>query len=442
MLRFSTNTRTDLAIKNIGLSFLIKGGSIIISFILVPLTLGYLNSYEYGVWLTLNSILSWVYVFDIGLGNGLRNKLTEALAREDYELCRTYISTAFFILAILGLGLFGLFSIVQPFLDWYSILNVKKESINGLSTIIYIVFAFIILNFIFKNIGIIFISKQYPAINDLLILIGSLFSLIIIYILTLVTTGSLAWVAYTFSGIPVIIYIISYPITFKRYPNLKPSLKYIDKRYWRSLMELGLKFFLIQISVVIVYTTSNIIISQLFGPEEVTPYNIGFKLFSSVTIVFNLLLIPFWSAITDAISKNDIIWINKVMKKLFKLWGLAVIGTGILVFLSPMIFKIWIGNEVQIPFIFSVLFGIYVCISIGTGIFSTYVNGIGKLRVQLIATLLQAIIFIPFAVWAGKAWGVKGIIISLIFTSGINLVWGPIQCYKLLNGKAYGIWNK
>lgn len=44
--------------------------SIIISLLLVPVTLNYLNSYEYGVWLTLSSILVWINYFDIGLGNG------------------------------------------------------------------------------------------------------------------------------------------------------------------------------------------------------------------------------------------------------------------------------------------------------------------------------------------------------------------------------------
>ena len=43
-----------------------KGGTILISLILVPMTLSYLNPYEYGIWLTLSSTLAWIYTFDIG----------------------------------------------------------------------------------------------------------------------------------------------------------------------------------------------------------------------------------------------------------------------------------------------------------------------------------------------------------------------------------------
>ena len=89
MLSFKTffkgDQRSIKAKKNIIASFLIRGIDALIYLLLVPITLGYLNPYEYGVWLTLNSILVWFNSFDIGLGNGLRNKLTIALAENDLK---------------------------------------------------------------------------------------------------------------------------------------------------------------------------------------------------------------------------------------------------------------------------------------------------------------------------------------------------------------------
>jgi O-antigen/teichoic acid export membrane protein len=74
------NVRSVKAKKNIIASFGIKGISIIIGFIFVPLLIDYLGTFEYGIWITLGSIVGWINYFDIGLGNGLRNKFTEALA--------------------------------------------------------------------------------------------------------------------------------------------------------------------------------------------------------------------------------------------------------------------------------------------------------------------------------------------------------------------------
>ena len=92
---FSGNTRTIKVKQNILVSFLVKCCSIIISLLLVPLTLNYLNSYEYGIWLTLSSILIWVNYFDMGLANGLRNKLAEALAIGDIQKGRIYVKCRF-----------------------------------------------------------------------------------------------------------------------------------------------------------------------------------------------------------------------------------------------------------------------------------------------------------------------------------------------------------
>ena len=67
---FKGNQRSVMAKKNVLASMLIKGADVVIYLLLVPLTLGYLNAYEYGIWLTLSSILTWINSFDIGLGNG------------------------------------------------------------------------------------------------------------------------------------------------------------------------------------------------------------------------------------------------------------------------------------------------------------------------------------------------------------------------------------
>ena len=86
---------------NIAGSILIKGWNCIVQLLLVPITLNCLNQYEYGIWLTINSILLWIDQFDIGLGNGLRNKLAEALAKGDKEKARRLVSTTFMMLIII-----------------------------------------------------------------------------------------------------------------------------------------------------------------------------------------------------------------------------------------------------------------------------------------------------------------------------------------------------
>ena len=97
---FTGNPRSVKANKNILASFLIKGSSIIVGFLMVRVTLDYLDQTKYGIWLTMSSFLTWFSFFEIGLGSGLRNKLAEALAKKDYVLGKVYVSTTYAILVL------------------------------------------------------------------------------------------------------------------------------------------------------------------------------------------------------------------------------------------------------------------------------------------------------------------------------------------------------
>ena len=80
--------RSIKAKKNILASFIIKGLSIAISLVLVPLTINYINPSRYGIWLTISSIVAWFSFFDIGLTQGLRNKFAEAKAKGEDNLAQ------------------------------------------------------------------------------------------------------------------------------------------------------------------------------------------------------------------------------------------------------------------------------------------------------------------------------------------------------------------
>ena len=56
---------------NMIIMFIVKFLSMGISFLYMPLLLHSLETEQYAVWLTLTSIVYWITLFDIGLGNGI-----------------------------------------------------------------------------------------------------------------------------------------------------------------------------------------------------------------------------------------------------------------------------------------------------------------------------------------------------------------------------------
>ena len=124
----SGHKRTVDAKKNIVWLFGVRGLHIVINMALVPIAIQYINPVQYGVWLTLSSIMGWFAFFDIGLSNGLRNKFAEAKARGDLELARSYVSTTYAALFFIFSFLWLLFVIVNRFIDWTIILNAPEDT--------------------------------------------------------------------------------------------------------------------------------------------------------------------------------------------------------------------------------------------------------------------------------------------------------------------------
>jgi O-antigen/teichoic acid export membrane protein len=418
----SSDARTQKMNVNIYVSFFLKGISILISFILVPMTLSCLTPFEYGIWLTLSSILQWLDYFDIGLGNGLRNKLTEAIAHNDYTLGRKYVSSTYFFLSIIVLISLVLFTIVNSFLDWNSILNANNE-VPHLKEIVLIIFALCCLNFVIKNVGIIYIAHQQPMVNNLISVVGQLFALTFIFILMHLTEGDLGKVAIAFSISPLLAYLGAYPYTFcYKYKSLSPSFSCIDVKCARSLISLGVKFFFIQIACLLLFSTSNLIISRLFSPSEVTTYNIAFKYINVVQMIFVILQTPVWSAITDAYARKEFDWIRLAINRQLKIWVGCLLGIVLLLLVNRFVIYLWIGDAVQVPLTLLVILSLYQVVLMFSMIFSSFSNGTGRLKSQIISAIIQGICYIPLALFLARFLGVNGIALALVIVTCIPAV--------------------
>lgn len=439
---FSGDTRTALIKKNVAGSFLIKGWSCLIQFLLVPIILKCLNQYEYGVWLTINSILVWIDYFDIGLGNGLRNKLAEALALGDKKRAQKLTSTTFLMLIIITVPLVALFMLVITVTDCYSFFNVSSVLIPNLKGVLYVSVALVGGTFIFKFISNIYLGLQLPAISNFLLAAGRTLSLIGIAALALVNDHSLLHVAFIYTLTPLVIYLISYPITFHYYPHLRPALQLYDHAELHELFSLGVKFFLVQIGGAILFATSNLLISHLVSPSEVTPYQLSYYYFNIPLIIFTIISTPLWTATTDAHTKGEWKWIKDMEHKMHLILAFMLLMIIVMIFISPIVYQLWIDNKVIIDIRLSIFMGIYVSVLIFSLCYSNILNGIGKIWLLTLLTLIEAIAFLPLAYLLGHKFGVLGIIEALIIVNLLCATSNYIQFKKLAKGTAKGVWDR
>lgn len=437
--------RSHLVRKNIAASFLLKGWSAVIVLLMVPVTINCLGEYNNGVWLTISSVMLWIDNLDIGLGNGLRNKLAAYLAHGEEQRARSLVSSTFAMLTVIIIPAMLLLLALVMGCDTYGLLNVDPARTGNLDQVLMLTVTLVCTTFVFKIIGNFYMGLQLPAVSNLLIVLGQTLALLGTYVVYRSGSHSLMHVALVNTAAPLAVYLLAFPYTFwHRYPQLRPSIRLVNLREARGVVGMGLQFFVIQVSGVVLFMTANILISRFFTPALVTPYQIAYRYFSIMLVFFTVVCMPFWNATTDAYERNDIEWIRNATRKLRLMTVGILCAMVVMVAVSNIVYAVWInGSAADIDIRMSIAVATYIFILIYSMRYSYFINGIGKLRLQLIFTTAAAILFIPLAYvvvrWTGNIIWFMGVMCVVNIP---GLVVNRIQFYKLINGTATGIWNK
>lgn len=436
--------RSKKAFNNIVLSLFFKVVSIFSTMLIVPLTIEYVNATQYGIWMALSSIVGWIAFLDLGLGNGFRNKFAESVAKDDIFLAQQYVSTSYFALIMVSVLILIVGLFINALVDWTTVLGIENNYRQTLHITFGIVIFFFCVNLVANLICMLLSANQQPGLASLLTALGQLFSLVTIYFLTVFTKGSLVNLALFFSGIPCVILVIGTLILFNctNYKKFVPKINCIRFKLVKDILSLGAQFFIIYICLILIFQVVNIVISRELGPESVTEYNIANKYFNILYMVTLIVITPFWSAFTDAYAKKDFLWMKTVLTKLERIWLFGCFLGFIMLLISDIFFKIWIGDKANIHLSLSVSMLIYVlCQNIGS-LYMYLINGIGTIRIQLIAYVILAFISWPIFIFSCKMFGLPGIVLMPAAAYGIQAILGKIQINKILNNKASGIWGR
>lgn len=433
-------TRNNILKLNVIISFFNKFFSIFLSYMLIPLTINYLNQEIYGIWVTLLSILSWFSFCDIGLGNGLRNKLTQCLSNGDIKDAKKYVSTAYITISCIVVVLVLPLVVVIPLVNWNVILNTNAIANFELIKLVYITLSFFLMNFILSIINQIYYAYQKSMVVGFIQVISNALTLIGVILLRFLPNKSVLYLALIYGMSTLVTNLIFSILFFLKNKELRPKIHEFSKDKVSDILTLGLKFFIIQIATVVIFTTDNIVITQVVGPKYVTGYNIVQKIFGIITIMHTILVTPLWSAYTEAYIKKDYTWIKKVILKLNIFMIPIIITIGLLFVSFNFIVTIWIGQPMNVSKNLIFLVGVYTIISVWNNIYAYFLNGVGYLQISFVLCTIIASLNIPLSIYMGKYLnlGLEGVVFANILCLSIGAIIQPIQTYIVLNNKFKG----
>lgn len=429
--------RTRNYVKQIKGAVVYKAVAMAASFLAIPLMIRYLGQEQFGVWSTLLSVMSWVVFFDLGVGNGLRNKVAEALAKNEGAEAASYISSGYSLIGLIALAIWVLVTAVSFVIPWQAVFNTQAISEATLRLTVQIVAFFIVLNFWIGLIGALLGAVQKTSLTALGQLISNALALMLVFVLTETTDASISYLAMAY-GISLVSANLFLSFWFYRqYCELRPKF-YLDKQHMQPLLAVGLQFFTIQLAVLVIFTTDKILITQLFGPQYVTQYEVVFKLFSVITFAHTLLTAPLWSAYTDAYHRSDIVWIKHMLHKQMAVYCGVVLAVIVMGLLARPIIAFWIGHELEVSLPMVISMGLLVLFSTWNNIYGLILGGIGKIRLGSIYTVFTALLNIPLSYFMAVklGFGVVGIVLGTLASISISTIISPLQVYFFVYSKS------
>jgi O-antigen/teichoic acid export membrane protein len=433
----STNLATTIKFNAIT-SASLKIASIILSFISIRLTFKVINSEIYGIWLTIVSILAWTNSFDFGILNGLRNHIGVALASNDFDTIKNGVSNAFAMLLTLSVTFLLLGLLFIRFFDVTGFLNISEIYKPDIYNMLLVGIPIFTLSFFTSSSQSLYNATKLTFITDLsLILKNIATTLFIAYFYFTNHTLSLFNYGISILSLQALIGVIFFIVFFIIHPKFRPSPILVKLSEIKHLLPLSTKFFILQLTSLILFSLINALICKYGSPQDVTNYNLVQKIFSILTLSFISLVNPLWSHVTQAYNNRDIPWIRRTLNKVLIVFA-TLVSSGILaVPFIPKAINFWIGDEVPIPTVLIMLCLIAVAQSCWNNIFTFIVNGVGSLTTQLFTAISGAILFLPLAYIFSNylSIGIYGVILASIISLVPSSIAIPFQVYKkILNG--------
>jgi len=380
---------------NIFVSFALRAISVASAFLTVSFSLKLLDTNKYGIWLAISSTVSWISVLDIGLANGLRNKIAEYFALKDYKSSKIDVSSTYAILLLIMVPVMLIFCAIAPFINWNNVFRTHLDEKELLYTLI-VVFVGLALQFVLKPIASVLQGDQKIHKANQIALVCNVSPLVPIIIGAKYLKGSILFLAMAQTMLPVVVMLIYSIVLFSGgYKNISPSLKNVDLKKSKALFGLSFAFFIVQIARVFILSTTEIIITRNFGGSYVTIYNLLFRYYGVAGMILYIVLASYWSAFTNAFALNDLDWVRTSMRKLIRM---AFMFTGIVVLqflLIKPVFHLWVGDKVPVPMSTSISMALYFIFCLFTDTLVIVINGSGRMRIQSIVTMITAVLHIP-----------------------------------------------
>jgi O-antigen/teichoic acid export membrane protein len=368
--------------------------------------------------MTISAVIATLAFSDLGINNGLLNAIAKANGSDDRLMAAQYVSSAFFLLSVIALLLAAAFAVAYPWISWASLFRVRSAMAMSEAGPAVAVFAgCFILNIPAGIVARIQSGYQEGYVANLWASLGSVMCLLSL-LLVVHFHGTLPFLVLALAGAPILSLVLNGVVQFgiKR-PWLMPSFRKAEVAVSKDLLHLGLLFFILQLGGAIGFSSDNIVLARIMGPEAVAQYAVPCRLFSLVSMACSFLTAPLWPAYGEAMVRRDYQWIRRTLyRSLLLVFIVSAFLSAALVAFGSRIIHVWVGSSIHPSPLLLVGLGIWGVVSGVCSPVAMFLNGLSVIRFQVILCILGAFTNIVLSVYLTKRIGIPGVVFGSIIT--------------------------
>lgn len=398
-------------------------------FFILPLMLKQLGTGTFGVWMAISSSVGLIGFLDLGIGNAVVMYLAFNFDNQ-YNISK-FIKIVYRVQGGIVVSSLLVFAVIFRLINWDRILNIDRLSFDVLACI-----AITIICFIVTLLASTVYAIQRGLRNTLTANCWQLLSTVV-YLFCLYgvleNKPTLLLISLVTFGIPLLMAAINTIVFFIRtdvFPkNSAIKIKYEDISTFSVTS--GQIFFL-QLAALICFETDCLILAHYSNYKAVTEFSIVAKIYAVPVAFFGVYLQALSPTYSAAFSKSQWVWIKKYFYRSLVLGtaGSLVFSIAVL-FLNDILLKYWLKNEVHILPPLIITFGCWTILNCIDNNIATMLNGLNKLKVQMVLAVLMVITNVGLSIELVKHLGVTGVIWGTIISTLLFSIL-PLSIYVLI----------
>jgi len=285
--------------------------ALVTALVSIRLTLPYLGTERYGMWMTVVSATAMLSFSDLGISSTVTTFISSNPDSVDDRTARIYVSSAFILLASATAILIACFFLSYPFVPWASLFNVHSpQAVAEAGPATAFFFLGTILCVPFSLVGRVQLGLQEGYRLHLWTAAGSIATLLGVAVCAHFTRALAPFVIVS-AFCPLLALMGNWATYFwGMEPRLRPCFSLFRIDIARRVASSGGIFLLQQVFAAFSFGVDGLIIVRVLGPAAVAEYSVAQRLFA-MAIISQFLSLPLWPAFGDAFARRDWIWLRR-----------------------------------------------------------------------------------------------------------------------------------